>query len=286
MRQLFLFICIFIATAAFSQKEKTVVAEYTYIAPETQSLEQAKRTALERAKVQAIADEFGTVVSETNVTRMENSGDRSNVDFMSVGGSEAKGEWIETIKEPEYDISYQDNMPVIKVRVKGRIREIIAAKIEYKARVLKNGTEDKFESRDFRNGDDLFVSFISPVAGYVAIYLVDDTNAFCLLPYQNQETGIYPVRANQRYVFFSEKDADPQERSLVDHLYMTCERAYEFNQIYVIFSPNEFTKAVDSQVTAGLPRQLGVEAFHKWMAKCRKQDPKMAPQPFDINLKK
>ena len=287
MRQLFILISILCATAVFAQKEKTVVAEYTYVGSKSETIEQAENKALEYAKIQAIANEFGTVVSETNVTRLENTSESSSASYMSIGGSDVRGEWIETLKQPVFETTFQDGMPIVKVTVKGRIREIVSAKVEFKALVLKNGTEDKFASENFRNGDDLFVSFQTPAAGYVAVYLVDnDGQAFCLLPYQSQETGIYPVRSNHRYVFFSEKDAAPQERSMVDHLYMTCERQTELNQLFVIFSPNEFTKAVDNQVSAGLPRQLPEADFHKWMAKCRKQDTQMATQKFTLSLKK
>lgn len=287
MRQLFVLISIFCATAVFAQKEKTVVAEYIYVGSKSETIEQAEHKALEYAKIKAIADEFGTIVSETNVTRLENTAESSNASYLSIGGSDVRGEWIETIKEPEFETTFQDGMPVVKVRVKGRIREIVSAKVDFKSLVLKNGTEDKFASENFRDGDDLFVSFQTPTAGYVAIYLVDnDGQAFCLLPYQNQETGIYPVRANQHYVFFSEQHAAAQERSLVDHLYMTCERPTELNQLFVIFSPNEFTKAVDNQVSAGLPRQLSETEFHKWLSKCRKHDTQMAIQKFALSLKK
>ena len=81
---------------AFAQKVKTVECEYVYHAPENMTLENAKRTALERAQIQAIANEFGTVVSQTNITNLSGSG----VDFQAIGMSEVKGEWIEDIDKP------------------------------------------------------------------------------------------------------------------------------------------------------------------------------------------
>ena len=77
------------------------VEEFT----ENISLEEAKRIALERAKIQAIADEFGTIVSQSNTTLVSNRNGESSSDFFSLGGSEVKGEWIETIGQPEYEIS-------------------------------------------------------------------------------------------------------------------------------------------------------------------------------------
>lgn len=175
--------------------------EYSYIVPENVDLEKAKHIALERLKTQLIADEFGTTISQSNSTFVKNSNSESDVDFLSIGGSEVKGEWIETIGKPRFDISYEENMLVVRVAAKGRIREIVSSTIDVKSLVLRNGIEDRFESNSFKSGDDLFVSFQSPTSGYLVVYLIDaDQRAFCLLPYQNMESGCFPVEANKRYV--------------------------------------------------------------------------------------
>lgn len=270
-----------------AQKTKTVEGEYTYHAPENVTLEQARRTALERAKIQALADEFGTIVSQTELSRVENVNGKSDVNFLSLGGTEVKGEWIETIGEPIYNIRYEGNMLVISCSVKGKAREIVSAQIDFTAKVLRNGTEEKFESAEFRNGDDLYLLFQSPVKGYLAVYLVDaDAQAFCLLPYRNQTEGIYPIKANQRYVFFNERLAPPSERPQVDEYVMTTERSSEYNQICVIFSPNQFVKAVDGNADEGLPRQLSSDDFHKWLSKCRKQDKDMNIKTITTTIEK
>lgn len=53
--------------SSFPQKIKTVDGEYTYVVPETVDLEKAKSIALERIKIQLIAEEFGTTVSQSNL---------------------------------------------------------------------------------------------------------------------------------------------------------------------------------------------------------------------------
>lgn len=279
----------------FSQKLKTVEASYTYHAPENVTLEQAKRTALERAQIQALADEFGTIVSLSNSTRIENKNGQSKVDFLSIGDSEVKGEWIETIGEPKYDISYEGSMLVVSVKVKGKAREIVSASIDFKAHVLRNGTDDKFESDEFKSGDDLYLSFRTPVNGYLAVYLIDaEGQAYCLLPYRNQTEGIYTVKANQRYLFFSTKEALQDEQSMVDEYVMTCERESEHNQIYVIFSPKPFMKAVDREsvkeiaddAIAGFPRELFSSEFRKWLAKTRSHDQNMSVKMIPISIRK
>lgn len=285
VRTLFILSLILSSLTALAQKLKTVEGKYTYHAPENVTMEQAKRTALDRAMIQALADEFGTIVSQSNATRVENQNGQTNIDFLSIGGSEVKGEWIETISEPIYNIRYEGDMLVVSVKVKGKAREIVSAGIDFQAKVLRNGTDDKFESDQFRSGDDLYLSFISPVSGYLAVYLVDaDNQAYCLLPYRNQSEGIYPVKANQRYLFFNAKEAPQNERSNVDEYVMTCSRSSEQNQIYIIFSPNQFVKATDNQSNATLPRELKFEDFQSWLTKCRKHDKEMNLRMISITI--
>lgn len=283
----FLCLCaiVFASTSTFAQKIKTVEGEYTYYAPENVTLENAKRIALDRAKIQALTDAFGTIVSQSNSTRIENRNGESTTDFLSIGGSELKGEWIETLGKPAYNVFYEQDMLVVKVKVKGKAREIVSAAIDLKIKVLRNGIEDKFESDTFKSCDDLYLSFRSPVSGYVAVYLIDaDNKAFCLLPYRNQENGQYQVKANQRYVFFSIEDASEDIRQFVDEYTMTCFRSFEANQIYIIFSPKPFTKAVDNASEESLPRELEFEEFKKWLVKKRASDKEMKVEIKQITI--
>jgi len=270
----------------FAQKTLTVDAEYTYRAPEDVALSQAKRTALDRAKIQAIAEAFGTIVSESNTLRMSNKNGQSDVDFMSISGSDVKGEWIETIGDPQYQIEYDGETLVVTAKCKGKIREIVGNEVDFQVKVLRNNTDDRSESDVFFSGDNFYVSFTSPVAGYVAIYLVDVGNmACCLLPYQAQQDGIYSVKANQRYVFFNVDEAQPVEKPIVDLYRMTTLFPIEQNQVYVIFSPQPFVKATDA-VGKGQLRELKGDEFQKWLAKCRKRDTSMSVKMIPIAIKK
>ena len=240
-----------------------------------------------QVKVQLIADEFGTVVSQNNATTVKNSNGKSDIDFVSVGGSEVRGEWIETIGEPDFMPSFDNGQMIIKVHIKGKIREIVSADINFKALVLRNGTEDKYEDDTFKSGDDLFLSFTSPISGYVAVYLVDnDGTAFCLLPYQNQEQGNVKINANKRYVFFSEKLSPQDLKAYVDEYTMMCSHSQELNQIYVVFSPNTFVKATDGKREETLPRELSNEDFQKWLARNRTKDKDMTYKKIAISIRK
>lgn len=272
-----------------AQQTKKVRGEYTYHAPENVTLEEAKRTALERAKIQLIAEEFGTVVAQTNTTFVENTDEESSVEFRSLAASDVKGEWIETIGAPEYSIGYEQNMLVVKVCVEGRIREIKSAKVDFTAKILCNGTEERFESSDFKDGDNLYLSFSSPTDGYLAIYLLDtNRDAFCLLPYPDDTDGKVFVKHGNRYVFFSidKKQQSKKDNTPVHEYKMTCEKGMESNFIYIIFSPNAFTKASDTVADASLPRMLPYADFQDWLSRCRRKDKEMIVEVRQITIRK
>lgn len=281
------FICIVFSICCFSQKIKTVDGEYTYVVPENVNLDKAKYIALERLKIQLIEEEFGATVSQSNSTLVKNSNGKSDVDFVSIGGSEVNGEWIETIGTPRYNIYYEKDMLVVSVKAKGRIREIISTAVDVKSLVLRNGIEDRFESDTFKSGDDLYISFQSPTNGYLVVYLVDtEQRAFCLLPYQNMKEGSFNVEANKRYVLFSTQTAASELKPYVDEYTMTCTHDQEINQLYVIFSTSPFVKAIDDKLEKELPRELSNEDFQKWLAKYRTRDTNMVVKKTTITIRK
>lgn len=287
LRFLITFTLFLFALPLLAQRTEKVRAEYTYHAPENISLEEAKRIALDRAKVQAIADEFGTIVSQSNTTLVKNSNGESSTDFFSLGGSEVKGEWIETIGQPEYEISYEQGMLVVKAVVTGRIREIVSAQIDIKAEVLCNGTDLKFARTDFKSGDDLYLYFQSPVDGYLAVYLLDEVTqmVYCLLPYKSSSEAITPIEHDKPYIFFSVEHAGANAH-LVDEYTMTCNSSVERNTIYVVFSPNEFAKANSNNVDELLPQELSFGEFQKWLSKGRNRDKEMNVLRESITINK
>ena len=284
VRLLWLFSALLLSLSLQAQKMQKVKVEYVYYAPDNVSLEEAKRTALERAKIQAIADTYGTIVSQSYTTLVTNKNGQTNTGFLSLGGSEVKGEWIETIGEPEYDITYQQETLVVKVTVAGRVREIVGASVDFDARVLCNGTDLKFERQDFRKGDDLYLYFKSPIDGYLAVYLLDEVQemAYCLLPYRKSNGQAFAVRIDKPYLLFSQEAVDYP----IDEYVMTCNRSTEYNALYILFSPHLFAQALSDDVQQmNLPGQVAFEDFRKWLVNQRKIDRDMRLEIKSLTVK-
>lgn len=274
---------------AYSQKTKTVSASYTYYAPETMSIEEAKRTALDRAKIQAIADEFGTVVTQSTSTIISNNNGESDTRFFSIGGSDVKGEWIETIGDPVYDIKFENHFLVINCSVKGKAREIESSRVEFMAKPLRNGTSLKYESTEFKDGDDLFLYFKSPVSGNLAVYLLDEATqtVYSILPYKAEDAASTPVEGNKDYIFFSIKEAERGQKNKVDEYTLSCSSQKEFNTLYVLFSPTEIgKKAGFNSKFEDKPINIPYPDFRKWLLKALSKDKRLQLSPIVLSISK
>lgn len=276
-----------------AQREEKWCGEYTYHGSLSETPEYAKIKAFERLQIQALIETFGSSVTQTNLTNISNVNGVTNVDFASIGGSDVNGEWIETIGEPEYQVYIDGEFQVVTVKACGRIRKITSAPIDFKAKLLRNGVDDKFEDENFKEGDNIFLSFSSPEDGYLTVYLLDDSGeAYCMLPYDGMPESSFKVKANRRYVLFSQDFAYGMSPSIIDELYLTCDNDIEHNQVYIIFSPNKFAKAMDraggkDKVTNHiLPRHLHNREFHSWLVKCRKRDKEMRVDKRIITIKR
>lgn len=279
---------LFFSLHVFAQKKaQTICGEYIYYPPSNVSVDDAVKTAIERAKIAALAEKFGTLISQNNSTVVKNENGQSTTDFTSLGGSEVKGEWIEDTKIPETKVSYEKDMLVVKANVCGKAREITRAAVDFSAKILRNGIDRNFESDTFKNEDDFYLLFKSPVNGYLAVYLIDsEQKAFCLLPYASNTAGKVAIEHGKEYIFFSKKKLSTEEARLVEEYKLTAEKDIEYNQIYIIFSPNEFTKANDNLSSTSLPRDLPFNDFQRWLLKCRNRDNDIRVDSKTIEIKK
>ena len=277
---------------SFAQRVQTATGTYTFYAPMTITPAQAELAAIDRTKIDIIEKAFGTVVGVSNYTTVVNQGDNSQVSFLSLGESEVQGEWLETIGKPTIRHDFADNMQVITVTLTGRIREIKTAKTDIDAKILRNGITDKYESAQFKDGDDFYVSFETPVNGYVAIYLYDLSGVNRLLPMKHSGHPAYFVSAGTKYVFFADgisqlSDLEKKNLSTIHSDYgLTCNGESEVNRIYVVFSPNQFTTPRDELPdVASAPATLSFEDFQHWLRRSRKRDKDMSIRIRDIIIR-
>lgn len=292
MKRTLLIICaLLICLVSFAGDIKHISITYEYISDNpNETPEQAEQIAIQMAQQKALEEHFGLDVVGITSTMQRNRQEGQKVssisDVFSMREISVRGEWIETTSQKVLEKTFEKGFWHVKVYIAGRARNHSTDKpaIQY---AFINNAHDKQNRDQYYDGDDIFLRFSSPVSGALCVYLVDaEQNAYCLLPYQSSAIGYQSVDANQEYLFFS-TITDPNANEYT----LNCMQSSEQNALYVVFSPNTFTKAADQQAGKNwrdeqLPRQLSYEDLMKWLAKNQTRDENMVVRREVVTIRK
>lgn len=275
-----------------AQRVETVEAHATYNAPPTMTPKEARYQTILSAQVDALARTFGTTLSDENMSFAREKDAESTSDFFSLQEGDVRGIWLETIGDTIWanPIHKNDGSAVYEVTLTGKVMELKSAPIGTICKLLFNGTDpDRNEIRNFsfKDGDDMYLYFKSPVDGYLAVYIVDyDDNMTTqrILPYDGQKEGVFRVSADTDYILFSEEKATADVKQLVRKCRMRSRTNHDFNQFYIIFSPNPFVKALDKSINEDLPSVINFRDFQKWLSKNRRKDIQMFVEKIFVDI--
>lgn len=265
-------LCQAVSFIASAQKPVKVHGKATLVVSENDNITpaEAKRECIKRAKNEAIREAFGEFIS-SNTEIMDGIDKEGNElsSFVQETSMSARAEWIEDTKEPAVKFDTQDGRIIFTAEVWGKAREIPVSRIDFSWKVLCGGKEDCHESLKFTNRQRIFIKFRTPVAGYVAVYLLDSSKkeASCLLPYKNNQRGQHKVLAGKDYTFF-DSECDP----MAINYRLTTDEPIEMNQIVLIFSPNPFTKCNEVTGDRKHPNSLSIDDFEAWLRKQKLRD--------------
>lgn len=280
------FVAVALSAAAYASAPiKTVKGEYTYYGDKSTSPAEAKRLALEGARLDALSKEFGTIVTQDILQsdRIDSKGESNS--FLSLSATEVKGEWIADDGNPEFETSMdsEDNL-VVTCRVRGKAREISNEASDFEALVLRNVPDKKNFSTEFFDGDDLYMYFSAPIDGFVSVFLsLEDGNVYQMLPYRAEPSGEAKVKKGYDYIFFDPKRplgslGEP------DPFYITTDGEIEFNKIYVLFSPSYFARPVMHYDSATQLYSMKETDFSKWLVKTRRNDAKLGVKQMNLKI--
>ncbi len=254
---------------AYAEKLREVEGWYVYYLPRNVSRDRGEQIALERAMINAVAEEFGTLLSEHARMDSRLSDKGETADYWSLATAATRGEWVETIGQPEFTCAMEGDDIVITCRVKGRARQAASGKADVKVTLLRN--DAMTEDNTFANGDRILMKFTSAADGYLTVFLEDEEGmVYRLLPFYSERAGSREVEGGREYLFFSSTAGEAEQYR------MTASRPAERNILYVVFSPNEYIKPIDSRSSdeTGL-RELPSADFHRWLDARRAADPAM-----------
>lgn len=273
-----------------AQTTKRDSGTFTFNFPSTMSPDEAEQEAVTRAEIKLIEQNFGTDLQMDTFTRIENSSKQSSIDMLQLAQSHIRGEWVETIsKKVTRSWDDQKGMWAVTVAITGVMRQQKNSQSapEFVAKTL-NGPDVHAATEIFKDGDQLYLYFKSPVDGYLAVYIWDMVgDTLRLVPYSCLSEQ--KINARQEYIFFSidyKHNSEHLNLNNIPEIVLSCTEDVEYETVYVIFSPHHFTTPMDKLIPEiGIPT-IDHNTFTKWYNKSKREDDGFYVKPIQISINK
>jgi len=263
----------------YSQNIVRVQGEYQVKQEDNMTREQAQQKVTELAMINAIEKEFGTLVAQESNMRLKDN----KVSWSIIGSTRVSGDWIGTL-DKQFIIECRpvnaegiDNVEIwITCRIEGKARKALPRpKLEV---LTLNCPQALCRTSIFKSRESLYISFKSPVDGYLSVFIDEGDTTRRLFPYGSMGTlSSFKVTGDMEYVLFSDQNAPdcfPGYKSEKIHLFTNKE--IENDLIYVVFSESEYYKPVLTQVREiedgySLPKSMKTSVFTDWLGQnCEK----------------
>ena len=268
-----------------------VSGESVFVVPETMSIAEARTVAASRARIDALAGKYGTLVASMNTVGMS---DGTVNRFSMLGTSEVKGVWLKDTREvwQRMELDEATQQLYIRTKVWGKARPLAVAATPVVAETISDDGDTGSTATEFRNGEKFYLHFRSAADGYLAVFLIDESGSvFTCLPYPSQRQNTVRVRKSADYVFFSKRrPATVTAESDIRQYFLIAEKDMEQNRLCIVFSPNDFTLALDKkQGVSANGQQVGrysFDDFNEALFRQRMADGRMQVVFKDIVIRK
>lgn len=257
-----------------------------------------EKKARELATINALEKAFGRVVIQGNTTYLTNlnTGEKAVTKsvFNMIANTSVKGEVVEVLEESFMDIPGYKYINGVKTKVTEIKCEITIKAVELKTPTIEFNSfplgclNIDCKKTSFKDNDDFYFYFSSPISGYISIFLDDREYSYRLIPYSDMpakyESGM-PVKADKEYFLFTDNpgfDYFEEEENFVDTYQLYSEALEDMNRIFVIFSKEPLNKPrlqkdIDKEVLSDkeikegyeIPKSLRSEDFQRWLNKNR-----------------
>jgi len=301
MVRLLTIVILFIACLAYGQEVVETSGEAQVKVERNMSKEDAMEEARQQAMIIAIEKVFGSYVEQDSDISIEDG----QANFKIIGHSLVKGDWLKTINEKFKEDSRiikgdlgKETETWINCKIKGVVREITKPDTRLNFKPL-SCPEMNCHTYSFYDGTPLYLSFSSPVDGFLSVYIVEPSNiALRILPYQSMPKkylNAVPVEADIKYTFFANSEEynyfEGFPYLLIDEIIMETELKKEHYDLYVIFSSNPFEKPLllDQIVEEDkdlIPKNLGLIEFEEWLQETRIYDSEFQYQRITLTVLK
>lgn len=177
---------------------------YDFYITEDITEREARTIALERAKVNALAEAFGTYISSSSTLTSKETSYGDSESFNAFSSADIAGIWVKTIDEKVQRNVIGDDI-VLRASVKGMARPRDISSVEFEAVIGKVGSDGSFiPSNKFLHRERFDITFKSPLSGWLAVYASDGVNDAARLIPDVHDNLFEPVHvdANIEYRLF------------------------------------------------------------------------------------
>ena len=275
---------------ALAQKTVNVSGYARIVQSDDMTPLEARLQVVEQARFDVINKAFGSNISQNNVTISTDVNGKSDVSFYMLGESDLRGTWIKDTEEPQVKRQIVDDQIVWEASVKGEAREVTRAPISFKWKLLAGGIDDRFEASELHDGDAFYIKFQSAVKGYLLVFLADDKGIVsCMVPYAGEDD--YMVTGGRWHLLrYDEKH--PEQHWLAT---MLEGRQVEYDQLYVVFSPNKVSPPLRVMPSDGSDLQrygirllhvpeLPFKDFQKYLGKLQSSDAELQVEKMLVRI--
>jgi hypothetical protein len=246
MRHLIALIFLLSTAPLFAQKEKEVKASYSMELPKNFTMEQLEQRCVEQARLKAIGEAFGFVVSETTVDNTQESKAGFNNSFAVLTKTNVQGEWLRDKTEPQLNWEASGKTLKLTAMVHGVIREFPKTG---KAKIDIHLSNDSKMSNDitlFKDGQDLFASFQSSSKGNLSVFYVDHSSneVYRLIPSAtNNDLNTVQVLSDKVYQLFQNSSPFSENKSIPAlSLSLPNGKDLQMDELVFIYSPADIRK--------------------------------------------
>ena len=294
MKRTFFYLLLLLPAATLAQRTVTAEGSASIIQTDDMTAQEARQRVVEQARFDAVNTAFGSNISHNNVTIATEENGKSNTTVFLMGESDLRGRWIKDLAEPKVSKVMEDNHIIWEARVKGRVREVTRAQVDFEWLLLANGRDERYTATELHHLDDFFVRFRSPVDGYLQVFMADDKGVVNrLLPAEDED--FCRVKKGKWYCFCE----DPEGKGNSWVSVIPDNRRVEHDQLYVVFSPNKiYPPRTDKRMdTSDLPAiaskghleyipELSFKAFQKHLGKMLDNDAEAQVEKMLVKITK
>lgn len=246
MRYLIVIILSVTQISLFAQKEKDVKSNYSLELPKNVTMEQLEQRCIEQARLKAIGEAFGFVVSETTIDNTQENKAGFNNSFAVLTKTNVQGEWLRDKSEPQLNWEASGKTLKLTATVHGVIREFPKTG---KAKIDIHLSNDKLMSNEvtqFKNGQDLFASFQTSSKGQLSVFYVDHSTeeVYRLIPSAtSNDLNTVEVQSDKIYQLFQTSSPFPENKSIPGlELGLPAGKTIQMDELVFIYSPADIRK--------------------------------------------